>query len=311
MEPFEGTPGDDHLIVQGDDEFYYVQAYTGADVIDIRLPATAGSAIHLEDGGDTVNGGDSIDLITFAGGGNRLYGGGGRDTFSALSVGAGNLIDGGAGSDTFNLASTGNGAFITLAEHRAAVRSEHSGLIYQYDLRDIENLSDTAGNDILVGDDGPNQIATAFGDDLLSGRGGDDVFWSHDEIEPGSGNDTFVGGLGADRISTANGIDTIRIDRLVESLPGHEDVVTDFSIRDILDVSRIDADQTAPGNQAFTFIGDAAFSGTAGELRYQRLGDGLIVSADADGDREADMAVVLEPQPFQHLTRITAEDVLL
>ena len=309
MATIEGTTGNDTIIVQGDDDSYYVNAYTGTDVIDIRLPATAGSGIHLDDGGDTVNGGDSIDLITFAGGGNRLYGGGGRDDFGAVSVGAGNLIDGGSGSDRFN--ADGDGAFITLAEHRAAARSEHSGLIYQYDLRNIENLSDTAGNDILVGDDGPNLIETAFGDDLVSGRGGDDVFWSSDEIEPGSGNDTFVGGLGADRISTANGVDTIRIDRLVESLPGHEDVVTDFSVRDTLDVSRIDADQTAPGNQAFTFIGDAAFSGTAGELRYQRLGDGLIVSADADGDREADMAVVLEPQPFQQLTRITAEDILL
>ncbi|MGK9170557.1 M10 family metallopeptidase C-terminal domain-containing protein [Inquilinus limosus] len=311
MATIEGTTGNDHIIVDGDDEDYRVNAYTGADVIEVRTTTARWTSIHLEDGGDTVHGGEIEDNIHFTGGGNRLYGGGGDDAFAASAVGAGNLIDGGAGSDTLNLAGTGDGAFITLAEGRAAVRSEHSGLMYQYDLRDIENLIDTAGNDILVGDDGPNLIETTFGDDLLSGRGGDDEFRSYDEIEPGSGNDTFVGGLGADRIHTANGVDTIRIDRLVESQPGREDVVMDFSVRDILDVSRIDADQTAPGNQAFTFIGDAAFSGTAGELRYQRQGDGLLVSADADGDGQADMAVVLEPQPYQQLTEITASDILL
>ncbi|MFE0759324.1 M10 family metallopeptidase C-terminal domain-containing protein [Inquilinus sp. NPDC058860] len=311
MATIEGTPGNDRIIVEGNDESYSVNAYTGTDVIEVRTTTARWTSIHLEDGGDTVHGGEIQDNVQFTGGDNRLYGGGGDDDFSVSGLGAGNLIDGGAGSDTFRLAGSGDGAFITLAEGRAAVRSEHSGLMYQYDLRDIENLTDTPGNDILVGNDEPNLIETAFGDDLLSGRGGDDEFRSYDEIEPGSGNDTFVGGLGADRIHTANGVDTIRIDRLVESLPGREDVVMDFSVRDILDVSRIDADQTAPGNQAFAFIGDAAFSGTAGELRYQRQGDGLVVSADADGDREADMAVVLEPPAFQQLTRITAEDVLL
>ncbi|MGK9170556.1 hypothetical protein KXR53_29935 [Inquilinus limosus] len=307
MATIEGTPGNDHLIVQGDEDFYYVKAYTGADVIDIILPDTAGVGLHLDDGGDTVNGGDSVDLIGFNGGGNHLYGGGGNDDFSAVSLGAGNLIDGGGGADTFDPEGghARDAAFITLAEHRAAVRFESSGIFYQYDLRNIENLSDTLGNDILVGDDGPNSLSTDSGDDLLSGRGGDDTFTSYDEVSP-SGNDTFVGGRGADRIHTANEVDTIRIDRLVESLPGHEDVVLDFSIRDILDLSRIDADQTAPGDQAFAFIGTAAFSGTAGELRYERQGTGLLVSADADGDAQADMAVV-----FERLAEIAASDILL
>lgn len=312
MATIEGTPGDDHLVVEGDESFTTVNAHTGADVIDILLPAASETSIVLEDGGDTVHGGDSWDRIYFSGDGNRLYGGGGNDLFAPSGIGAGNLIDGGSGTDTFSALGS-DGAFITLAEGRAAVRSPESGLLVQVDLRGIETLWDSPGNDILVGDDGPNRLEATGGADLLSGRGGDDVLTSRDDIGPGSGNGTFVGGRGADTITTAGGADTIRIDRLVESLPGREDVVVDFSARDILDLSRIDADQTAPGDQAFAFIGAAAFSGTAGELCTERRGDGLLVSADADGDGWADMQVILEPTWYQGqtLTRLDADDVLL
>ncbi|MGO1080719.1 hypothetical protein [Inquilinus sp. CA228] len=313
MATIEGTTGNDHIIVEGNDEFYTIHAYTGTDVIDIRTTSgTRWATITLEDGGDTVHGGFHEDTIYFRGAANRLYGGEGDDTFSLESVGAGNLIDGGDGSDTLRVAYSADGAFINLAEGRAAVRSGQSGLTYQYDLRDIENLSGTSANDILVGDDAANTIDGAIGDDLLSGGGGDDILTSDDWVFP-SGNDVFVGGLGADDITTANGDDVIRIDRLVDSLPGQEDRVTDFSSRDVLDLSRIDADQTAAGDQAFTLIGDAPFSYTAGELHYQRLGRGLLVSADVDGDGRSDMQVILEPTWYQGqaLTHLTADDVLL
>ncbi|MGF6233630.1 Ca2+-binding RTX toxin-like protein [Inquilinus ginsengisoli] len=310
----EGTTGNDHIIVEGNDELYFIYAYTGTDVIDIRTTSGARSAaIFLDDGGDTIHGGFHDDVISFRGAANRLYGGEGNDTFALGSVGAGNLIDGGDGTDSFSAAYAGaDGAFITLAEGRAAVRSGPSGLTWQYDLRDIEDLTGTSANDILVGDDGANTLQGGYGHDLLSGCGGDDTLMSYDDPTP-SGNDVFVGGLGADDITTANGDDVIRIDRLVESLPGQEDRVTDFSSRDILDLSRIDADQTAAGDQAFTLIGDAPFSHTAGELRYQQLGRGLLVSADADGDGRSDMQVILEPTWYQGqaLTRLTADDVLL
>lgn len=314
MATIEGTPGNDHIIVEGDDAFYYVRAYTGTDVIDIRTGiATRSTTIILDDGGDTVHGGLRDDAIFFRGAANRLYGGDGDDSFSLQSVGAGNLIDGGDGTDTFSASSGGaDGAFVTLAEGRAAVRSGQSGLTYQYELRGIEDLRGTPANDILVGDDGANTLEGGYGHDLLSGGGGDDTLMSYDDPTP-SGNDVFVGGLGADEITTADGEDVIRIDRLVESQPGTEDRVTDFSGRDVLDLSRIDADQTTPGDQAFTLIGDAPFSYTAGELHYQQLGRGLLVSADVDGDGRSDMQVILEPTWYQGqaLTHLTVDDLLL
>jgi Ca2+-binding RTX toxin-like protein len=310
MATIEGTTGNDHIIVDGEDGPgpHTVKGYTGVDVIEIDTYVR--TDIYLEDGGDTVRGGEGNSDIHFNGAANRLYGGGGNDAFSFGTLGAGNLIDGGDGTDSFR--ATGDGAFINLAEGRGAFRSETSGEIYRYELRDLETLTGTTGNDILVGDDDANTIHGWVGDDLVSGRGGDDILTSDDWVSP-SGNDVFVGGLGADEITTANGDDVIRIDRLVESQPGQEDRVTDFSSRDVLDLSRIDADQTAAGDQAFTLIGDAPFSYTAGELHYQQLGRGLLVSADADGDGRSDMQVILEPTWYQGqaLTRLTADDVLL
>jgi hypothetical protein len=55
-----------------------------------------------------------------------------------------------------------------------------------------------------------------------------------------------------------------------------------------------DADENGGGNQAFSFIGDAAFTGAAGELRAARVGgDGndWLIEADTDGDGDADVEI--------------------
>ena len=39
--------------------------------------------------------------------------------------------------------------------------------------------------------------------------------------------------------------------------------------KDVIDLSGIDANLTAPGLQNFTFIGSAPFSGTGAQVRYQ------------------------------------------
>lgn len=40
----------------------------------------------------------------------------------------------------------------------------------------IENVSTDAGNDVLIGDDGPNWLMSFGGNDQLAGNGGDDMF---------------------------------------------------------------------------------------------------------------------------------------
>lgn len=58
-----------------------------------------------------------------------------------------------------------------------------------------------------------------------------------------------------------------------------------------VDLSGIDADANTVGDDAFSFIGAAAFSGTAGELRYVQGAILSMVYADVDGDGVEDFAI--------------------
>lgn len=300
-----GTDGDDHLVVPANDYWNYVEAYTGSDLIEVDPGNTGNVSIQLGDGGDTIHGGpgsEHVSLWDEARIGHLMFtGGAGDDSVSLgiLGLGPGNVLDGGDGKDEVSF--FGRGVFVHLENGTALIGpKDQPDVFYETPVLNFEDASGTGGHDILVGTGGGNLLQGWSGDDLLSGRGGTD------RLEGSAGDDVLVGGLGADGLSSGPGADIIRIDRLVESLPGQEDTILDFTFRDTIDLSRIDADLTTAGNQAFTFVGTAAFSGAAGELRYEVQGADLLVSADADGDRVADLAVkVLD------LTELTAADFIL
>jgi serralysin len=87
------------------------------------------------------------------------------------------------------------------------------------------------------------------------------------------GNDTLTGGLGLDRMNGGGGRDVFDFNRVVDT--GHTlataDVISGFVHGgDRIDLSTLDANASVTGNQAFTFIGAAAFSGNAtGQLRFE------------------------------------------
>jgi hypothetical protein len=62
---------------------------------------------------------------------------------------------------------------------------------------------------------------------------------------------------------------------------------------DKIDLHKIDADPDTAADDAFTFVSDAQFSGTAGELRYDDT-EGL-VQADVNGDGTADFEIAMAP----------------
>jgi hypothetical protein len=74
------------------------------------------------------------------------------------------------------------------------------------------------------------------------------------------------------------------------------DTLMDFSSAqgDKVDLSTIDANTTVAGNQAFVFIGAAAFSNTAGELRAEVMGSDTLVSADTNGNGVADFSLLVK-----------------
>ncbi|MFE0757365.1 calcium-binding protein [Inquilinus sp. NPDC058860] len=288
-----GTAGDDHIAVPADYDWVTVEAYSGSDLVEVDGANTGYVRIFLEDGGDTIHGGPGAEEALFLDREGRIEnvefrGGAGDDAVyfspSSPGLGANNFLDGGDGKDGLQV--NGRGAFVHLENGTALFGPEgEPGVFYEASVLNFEDIGGSSGHDIFVGTDEGNLLQGWAGDDLLSGRGGTD------RLEGGLGDDVLVGGRGADGLESNEGADIIRIDRLVESLPGQEDTILDFTFRDTIDLSRIDADLTTAGNQAFAFIGTAAFSGTAGELRWAfGNGYGRLVSADADGDGAADFA---------------------
>jgi serralysin len=170
----------------------------------------------------------------------------------------------------------------------------------------------TIEEDIALGQAGNDRLAGGFGDDDLRGGRGSDV------LSGGAGNDTIVGGAGRDRLSGGDGGDRFVFNRLSDSgltkpsskLPftnnlGPDtridpDTIADFQPGiDKIDLSRLDADTTRAGGQAFEWTGRSAFTGRAGEVIVQSMNrsgtthDQTLIKADVDGDKKADFVVAL------------------
>ncbi|MGZ8296007.1 MAG: M10 family metallopeptidase C-terminal domain-containing protein, partial [Allosphingosinicella sp.] len=133
----------------------------------------------------------------------------------------------------------------------------------------------------------------------LFGGGGNDV------LTGGGGADLIFGGLRGDTLTGGAGNDIFRYDSVAESNSVERDGIQDFNSGDLIDLSRIDANTLLAGNQAFNFIGGAAFSNTAGELRFENISLGgpiWLVQGDTDGNGVSDFEVVLVISPADPIT---------
>lgn len=127
-----------------------------------------------------------------------------------------------------------------------------------------------AGFDLLVGGDDADRLYGGADIDILDGGAANDQLFGEagdDALIGGLGLDTLTGGIGADNFTFRTGdTGTTRAtaDRILDFTQGA------VGIGDRIDLGQIDA---IPGgtDDAFTFIGTAAFSGAAGEVRYQIL----------------------------------------
>jgi serralysin len=104
----------------------------------------------------------------------------------------------------------------------------------------------------------------------------------------GSTNETnFVSGYGAHRLLGGEGANIFTFLAIADSTQSLHDSIANFDpAKDVIDLSRIDANITTPGLQHFTFIGTAPFSGTGAQVRYQLnpATDQTVVEADLAGD---------------------------
>lgn len=246
------------------------------DLIAALSGATAPEATALAlmfGGADQLNGSDAADLISGFDGADILTGGLGGD-----------VLNGGDGFDMANFADAGARVQADL-DNRVAGKGEATGDTFT----DIEGLIGSRFGDNLRGDNGANLIQGGNASDRLYGRAGDDT------LEGGNGADAIFGNGGADELTGGAGRDRFIYFNTNETRTTSRDVITDFSLsdNDRIEISRFDADLTTGGNQVFDFVADAAFTNTAGELRYEKAGGITVVQGDQDGDGAADFEIEL------------------
>jgi Ca2+-binding RTX toxin-like protein len=130
-----------------------------------------------------------------------------------------------------------------------------------------------------------------------------------DVLKGGANGDLLHGNLGADTLAGGGGADSFRFQSTAESNSAAMDHILDFTPgTDRIELDRIDADTLLAGNQAFSWIGSAAFNGTAGQLRAYETNGSWFVEGDTNGDGVADLVIALS---LQGPTPLGAGDFLL
>ena len=284
---------------------------------DELLGTAASDSIFGEGGHDIVTGGLGADF---------LYGGDGNDTISSdrrigfdgntdvdevhggagndmMFAGYGDIVDGGAGFDTLNLSYIGASHGITgdtkvlfagqpLTPGGGTVRNiERFDAVALTQFADTMVIGDQAdpataygydGDDHLIGQENRVVMYGGNGNDLIVGSTVGDVLYGE------NGNDTVIGGPGGDELWGGAGNDRFLFNQI-----GATDKILDFERgADRIDLADLDANAFASGNQAFSFIGEAGFSGVAGQLRaYAGANGAQVVAGDVNGDRVADITI--------------------
>jgi Ca2+-binding RTX toxin-like protein len=228
----------------------------GASLVLVRVGGLAEDMLRSI---ENIIGGSGNDSLTGDAQANLFAGRAGTDT-----------IDGGAGIDTADYSEKTLPVAVTLAGATAATVSV--GGIAEDMLRNVENITGGAGNDIVTGDTLANVLSGGAGIDTLTG---------------GGGADTLTGGAGVDRfLFTAAALGPAA---------AQTTTITDFdrAAGEVLDLSAIDANTVLAGTNPFAFIGSAAFSGAAGQLRFATLSGQTLIQGDVNGDSTADLTILL------------------
>jgi Ca2+-binding RTX toxin-like protein len=302
----EGGPGDDTLIGGYDTDVASYWLTDGSVTVDLAAGTATGvdgadtlsgfEDAHGSDGyGDTLSGDDWANVLKGWAGDDLLRGRGGDD-----------VLEGGDGVDRaiYDDAPGGVNVFLHLGMANGAASSD--------DLAGIEDLTGSAFDDTLTGDAAANRIEGGDGDDNIYGREGDDL------LDGGEGVDTanywdapafVVVDLGSGQAALGGGTDTLTGFENVggssfgDQLIGDEEITDFVSRSDVINLSAIDTDAGAPGDQAFTFIGTDAFSATAvDEVRFSAG----VIYVDTDNDVGAEMAIALTG-----VASVTAADFVL
>ena len=286
-----GGTGDDTYIIPDAGDTIIELLNEGIDTVISNVSYILGDNLeNLQlNGAGAVNGtGNALgNNIIGSSANNVLEGGGGNDVISGqtgndtLAGGDGDdNLDGGTGEDTLN---GDAGADILLGNNGHDILNGGTG---------NDTLSGGFGNDTLNGGDDDDSLSGDAGNDTLNGDAGNDTLNGgdgNDIMNGGDGNDILIGGVNRDTMTGGAGADVFRFGT------GDFSGTTSTTADRILDFSRAQGDSidlSALGT--LTFIGTGAFTGAAGQLRYQIVGGNTLVSADLDGNGTADFMIRLD-----------------
>ncbi|WP_263263473.1 glycosyl hydrolase family 28-related protein [Pseudomonas sp. RIT-PI-S] len=265
---------------------------------------------------DFYNGSDSADTVYVGEddpGNSVYYGNGGDDNIFVATGGV--WFEGGAGADTLGTF-WGGGTFVYRAISDSFVNDRTGEQVvdrldFTYGVLDVSALGFTGLGDghngtLTIADDGAgHMLYTSLDADADGNRfavrvsqSADSIIFAHSEypstgagllgndtltgdagnnsLEGGQGNDVLIGLAGKDTLTGGSGADTFRFTSVNDSFHGGADLITDFTLRDTLDVSAL----------GFTGLGN----GTGDTLRiaYSAATDRTYVQsqvADAQGHK--------------------------
>jgi Ca2+-binding RTX toxin-like protein len=258
----------------------------GTDAID-GTGTALNNLLTGNDGHNVLQGLDGADVLNGAGGDDELRGGAGNDTLDG-GEGADVLI-GGDGYDLYQvddggdlIVETATGGLDKVSATASFVLADNVEQLTLAGAADLDGTGNVLAN-LIAGNAGANLLSGLAGADTLLGGAGDDRLdggAGADKLTGGEGADVFV--LGADAVHPTGAGGVMETDQILD---------LSFVDGDRIDLSGIDADAAAAGDQALVFVG--AFSGHAGQatLTYVAASDTTLLRLDVDGDRKIDLQV--------------------
>ncbi|MDF3605234.1 calcium-binding protein [Paracoccus sp. DMF-8] len=322
-----GGAGNDRITVSWAEAWIEAQGGAGADYISIGFePEAAGSAalglIHGGAGNDTIIASvRSSSSAEAQGKGIVIQGGLGNDSITGTRLA--DTINGGLGVDTMS-GGLGNDVYhvtagdIVTEQEGGGIDTVRTDVSFRL-AANVENMvmtgsahitaqGNTAGN-LMQGNGGNNLIEGMGGVDRLFGHGGHDTLnggAGADTLDGGAGNDALIGGAGSDVLVGGLGADVFVFGATAHiGIGAARDVIADFQHGiDRIDLSQIDANINAAGNQAFGWSGNRAAAHSVWQT-----GDGAgntLLRGDVDGDGVQDFALELG-----NMRDLTASDLIL
>jgi Ca2+-binding RTX toxin-like protein len=273
----------------GDIRLYRIENVWGSSYNDTLSGDNGANELLGLDGNDSLLGAGGADVLDGGYGDDGLKGGAGAD-----------ILNGGPGMDWAYYDGSPAGVTVNLMNNTASGGDAEGDTVIGIEYVFASEFKDTlvgdnnanvfygnGGNDWLQGYGGADVMFGFLGVDVLEGMDGDDrLFGEYDDdmLTGGMGRDELGGGTGADRFVWYSTDET-------GTTTGTADMVVDFNFSqgDRIDLSLVDANVYAAGDQAFRFIGTNAFSGTPGEINYYHLDGNTYIqmqtgeSADVEG----------------------------